>query len=86
MTEFLFCLYRFTVKTSEGAAFGAALLAGVGVGTWKTIQQACEETIFTLEHTTPQTQTVAVYDQYYRQYTKLYPALKPTFDSLSAFG
>jgi glycerol kinase len=52
MTEFLFCLFRFTVKTSEGAAFGAALLAGVGVGTWKTIQQACEETICTLEHTT----------------------------------
>ena len=32
-----------TVNTSEGAAFGAALLAGVGVGNWKDVNSACDE-------------------------------------------
>jgi xylulokinase len=71
-----------TVNTTEGAAFGAALLAGVGSGVWKTVEESCNATIKTLESTTPAKYSVAEYEKYYRIYTALYPALKPTFDNL----
>ncbi len=35
------------VNTTEGAAFGAALLAGVGDGHWKSIQEGCATAIHT---------------------------------------
>jgi xylulokinase len=73
-----------TVNTTEGAAFGAALLAGVGAGVWKTVEEACNATIKTLERTSPKAKSVATYEQYYRYYTALYPALKPTFDAVGA--
>jgi xylulokinase len=73
-----------TVNTTEGAAFGAALLAGVGAGTWKTVEESCTATIKTMEKTVPDKNTVKVYEQYYRQYTALYPALKPSFDNLAS--
>jgi len=73
-----------TVNTTEGAAFGAALLAGVGCGVWKTVEESCNATIKTLESTVPNPGAVAAYDQVYQQYIALYPALKPTFDAVAA--
>jgi len=73
-----------TVNTTEGAAFGAALLAGVGAGTWKTVEESCTATIKTMEKTAPNSETVKLYEQYYRQYTAFYPALKPSFNALSS--
>lgn len=72
-----------TVNTTEGAAFGAALLAGVGVGTWKTVEESCSATIKTLEKTTANPGAVKIYEDYYQQYTALYPALKPTFTAVA---
>ena len=34
-----------TVNTTEGAAYGAALLAGVGVGAWADVDSACHATV-----------------------------------------
>jgi xylulokinase len=31
-----------TLEADEGPAYGAALLAGVGIGVWKDVQQACD--------------------------------------------
>lgn len=72
-----------TVNTTEGAAFGAALLAGVGVGAWSSVEESCKATIKTMQATQPNAKIVAAYEQVYRQYTALYPALKPTFDALA---
>jgi len=72
-----------TVNTTEGAAYGAALLAGVGAGAWSSVPEACNATIQTLEQTTPQPESVEAYEKYYQEYRTLYPALKPTFDALA---
>ncbi|HVN53280.1 MAG TPA: xylulokinase [Anaerolineaceae bacterium] len=74
-----------TVNTTEGAAYGAALLAGVGAGAWETIPQACEATIHTVECTQPEGNAAGVYERLYAEYRALYPALKPSFDALAAF-
>jgi xylulokinase len=72
-----------TVNTSEGAALGAALLAGVGAGHWKTIQESCQAAIRTVESTQPQPTEVGKYAELYPLYQGLYPALKPTFDAVA---
>ena len=33
------------LEAEEGAAFGAAILAGVGLGAWPTVDEACQKTI-----------------------------------------
>jgi xylulokinase len=42
-----------TVNTTEGAAFGAALLAGVGTGLWPSVDAACQATVKQTGCTTP---------------------------------
>lgn len=68
-----------TVNTSEGAAFGAALLAGVGDGCWPDVPAACRQTIQITGRASPNSQEAAVYEDAYQLYRELYPALKPGF-------
>ncbi|OUC04920.1 xylulose kinase, partial [Litorilinea aerophila] len=72
-----------TVNTTEGAAYGAALLAGVGAGVWPDVDAACGAAIQVTGSTTPNPQTVAQYGRYYQAYRDLYPALKATFTALA---
>jgi xylulokinase len=65
-----------TVKTTEGAAYGAAILAGVGAGAWSDVDAACEATVQLSGSTRPEPQGVAFYERAYRLYRQLYPALK----------
>jgi xylulokinase len=71
-----------TINTTEGAAFGAALLAGVGAGNWSSVAEACHAVVRTVSATIPQPDTAAVYAQAYPYYRALYPALRPTFTAL----
>jgi xylulokinase len=72
-----------TVNTTEGAAFGAALLAGVGAGHWKSVLDSCQTAIQTVDSTQPQPAVVRRYAELYPLYKGLYPALKPTFDAVA---
>ena len=72
-----------TVNTTEGACFGAALLAGVGAGLWPDTKVACQATVKTLTSTLPIQENVSLYDAYYEDYQALYPALKERFVSLA---
>ncbi len=71
-----------TVNSTEGAAFGAALLAGVGEGAWPSVDAACEATIMVTSGDQPEGAWTAAYEAAYPRYQGLYPALKPTFESL----
>jgi xylulokinase len=72
-----------TVNTTEGAAFGAALLAGVGVGMWSDVDRACATAIHVTGSTTPQDAAVYQYHEVYRVYRALYPALRENFAKLA---
>lgn len=72
-----------TVNTTEGAAYGAALLAGVGAGVWPDVDAACAQTIRVTGSTQPNPAAAAHYDAVYAQYRALYPALKATFAGLA---
>lgn len=68
-----------TVNTTEGAAFGAALLAAVGSGQWSSVEEACDSTIRITGSTSPDPDAVRAYAPLYAIYRDLYPALQPTF-------
>jgi xylulokinase len=72
-----------TVNTSEGAAFGAALLGGVGTGAWTDVPSACKATIRITGQTVPLEEQVVAYRKIYPLYRELYPALGPSFTGLS---
>lgn len=72
-----------TVNVTDGASYGAALLAGVGAGLWSSVPEACKATVKTLNPTYPRTSIVEVYQKLYPTYRALYPALKPAFQSLA---
>jgi xylulokinase len=72
-----------TVNTSEGAAFGAALLAGVGAGAWTDVPTACRETVRITGQTLPDNEQVKIYRKMYPLYQALYPVLQSSFAKLS---
>ncbi|MDR0287689.1 MAG: xylulokinase [Clostridiales bacterium] len=71
-----------TINSSEGGALGVALLAGVGTGIYKNIQEACETVIKTVGRTKPNPENRGAYLKNYEIYKELYPALKNSFKKL----
>jgi xylulokinase len=65
-------------NVTEGAAFGAALLAGVGVGAFTSVDEACERTIQITSRVEPGPNR-ELYADYYPIYRSLYPSLKEQF-------
>jgi xylulokinase len=72
------------VEAEEGPAYGAALLAGVGVGAWPSVEDACEKCVRVAKRVPPENSRVATMNQRYAQYRKLYPALRDLMHELSS--
>jgi xylulokinase len=64
------------VKAEEGAAYGAALLAGVGGGAWANVDAACGQIVQVAARLSPRPSMVELMDQQYQAYRALYPALR----------
>ena len=62
------------LEADEGGAFGAALLAGTGVGAWPSVEAACAATIRPAETIAPQSAPAMA--EAYKYFRKLYPALQ----------
>jgi len=62
------------LEAEEGGAFGAALLAGTGVGVWPSVEDACAATIRVAETIEPK--NAAAMDEVYTRYRRMYPALR----------
>jgi xylulokinase len=71
-----------TVNTTEGAAYGAAILAGVGAGAWADVASACGACIKITGSTQPEPSQVDGYRKAYPLYQELYPALKASFSRM----
>jgi len=64
------------VEAEEGAAYGAALLAGVGGGVWATVDQACATAVRIRTRIEPEPKTARLMDERYRNYQLIYPTLR----------
>jgi xylulokinase len=72
-----------TVEAEEGAAYGAAILAGVGVGAWPSVDAACKAVVRVASRTSPDEQTAQVMDRQYAAFRALYPALRSVVSLLT---
>ncbi|HKB85846.1 MAG TPA: xylulokinase [Ignavibacteriaceae bacterium] len=72
-----------TLNSTEGAPYGAALLAAVAAGYFSTVEEACGQCILKKEITAPLKKNLPVYEEYYKIYTDLYPSLKHSFNNIT---
>lgn len=72
-----------TINAEQGPAFGVALLAAVGSGEYKNIEEACGATIKVVERTAPKKPAQKVYDKAFPVYQSLYRSLKDSFAEIS---
>jgi len=73
-----------TINAEEGPSFGVALLAAVGCGAYKSIEEACAATIRVTHETAVQKSAAAVYDKAFPVYQDLYQSLKGDFQKIAA--
>ena len=70
-----------TVNTTEGAAYGAGILAAVGAGWYPSVDAACEALVVATPAAAPGPDAPA-YAALHATFRGLYPALAPTFHGL----
>jgi xylulokinase len=73
-----------TINAEQGPAFGVALLAAVGDGAYRSIEEACKATIQVVEKIPARKKEKTAYDARFPVYQELYQALRPTFDAIDA--
>jgi xylulokinase len=64
------------LAAEEGAAYGAALLAGVGTGAWASVDEACAGAVRVAARVEPDAAAARLLDGRYAAYRRLYPALR----------
>jgi xylulokinase len=74
------------LRESEGSAYGAAMLAGVGAKIYSSVEESARQAIQVRERMTPQTKHVEVYNRQYEVYRNLYPAVKNLAHQLAAIS
>ena len=70
---------------SEGGAYGAVLVAGVGAGVWENLGEAVK-VIKAETETLPNPANQPAYNKTFKVYEKIYHALKPVYDTSAELG
>ncbi len=70
------------VKTEQGPGYGGAILAMVGTGAYKNVDEACEKLIEISSSVYPESELTELYDKKYQHFRKIYPALKEFFSEI----
>ena len=70
-------------KTEEGPGYGGAMLAMVGCGEFESIDACAESLLSIISKVKPDPKISARYEDQYRKFSKLYPALKGIFPELN---
>jgi len=65
-----------TVEAEEGAAYGAAILAGVGAKAWPSVDAACDTVVRVTGNASPNSDDSLVMARAYAVYRRIYPAMK----------
>ncbi len=73
-----------TINAEEGPAYGVALLAAVGAGAFKNVEEACAATIRVVKETPPNRQAKKYHDAAFPIYQDLYRSLRGDFKKISA--
>ncbi|AYO29964.1 xylulokinase [Biomaibacter acetigenes] len=71
------------INATEGPAYGAAILAAVGIGEYGSVEDACDELIKVTDSMEPLAENSRKYEEMYQIYKGLYLTLKDTFNKLT---
>lgn len=74
----------YTINTNEGAAFGAALIAGVAVNFWPSLEDACAKLIKKSQPIHPNLKQIRQYQRIYPIWKKVYPQLNSINSELAS--
>lgn len=66
----------------EGPGYGGAILAAVACGEYASVEEAAEKLIRVVDTVEPEPELCAKYEKRYETFKKIYPALKPLFQSM----
>jgi xylulokinase len=69
------------VEAEEGAAYGAAILAGVGAKIWPSVDAACNAIVRVMTRVQPNPANAKVMRDNYAAFRRIYPATKSIFSS-----
>jgi xylulokinase len=72
-----------TINAEQGPAYGAALLAAVGAGAFKSVEEACAATIKVVSETKENKAAKKTYDAGFAVYQDLYQSLKDDFQKIA---
>ncbi len=72
------------LAAEEGAAYGAALLAGVAAKFWSSVDQACDAVVKVQQRVQPHPAGSNAMKRQYQNFRDLYPALRPIFLRMSS--
>lgn len=75
-----------TINAEQGPAYGAGLLAAVGAGAFKSVEEACAATIKVVDETPVSKTAKKTYDAGFAVYQDLYHSLKQDFKKIAALG
>ena len=67
------------VKTEQGPGYGGAILAMCACGEYASVEAACRALVEISSSVYPEKELTEKYEKKYRQFAKLYPALKEFF-------
>ncbi|MFA9465366.1 MAG: xylulokinase [Velocimicrobium sp.] len=67
------------IESEEGPALGGAILAAVGCGEYKTVEEASEKIVKVVKTIEPVPELVKAYEDKYQIFRQIYPAVKPIF-------
>jgi xylulokinase len=67
------------LAAEEGAAYGGALLAGVGAKFWGSVEEACDAVVSVQTRVRPEARSAVAIKKQYENYQRLYPTLRQIF-------
>lgn len=70
------------IESEEGPGYGAAMLAAVGCGVFASVEEAADKLVKVVDTVEPEPELVARYEERYRKFRMLYPALKEVFQKM----
>lgn len=70
------------IESEEGPGYGGAILAAVGCGEFKDVDEAAEKLVKVAGCVEPEEELTARYEERYRQFRQIYPACRELFDKI----
>ena len=71
------------IESEEGPGYGGAILAAVGCGEFASVEEAASKLVKVIDTVEPEPELVAKYEERYRKFKQIYPAMKGLFQELA---